>query len=222
MLAPGPDVKREHAVTARRRKAPPARGSAATRKGAARPRQPRPAKRLTQADLLVLAMLAERPTHGYDLVAARQSQEGADAAPVSRAQVYYSLKKLVRLGLIVTARDSGPAAGPEREPFRLTAAGRRSMVAALSQPEWARQRPPIPFHLWLQLVAQGDPVDRAAVLRERRAFLDEQIAADRRALAALGKEPGSASAVSAAVLAHAIEVSRLERELLDAVEPMLR
>jgi hypothetical protein len=96
------------------------------------------------------------------------------------------------------------------------------MVAALSQPEWARQRPPIPFHVWLQLVGRAPPVDRAAVLRERRAFLDDQIEQETRHLEALRREGAGEQAVAIAIVSHAIEVCRLERELLDAVEPMLR
>jgi DNA-binding PadR family transcriptional regulator len=186
------------------------------------PRGPRVAESLTPADLIVLAQLAERPTHGYDLVSQLSRRQAGDPAKVSRAQIYYSLKKLLGLGHILVAKDSGPSAGPERERYRLSAAGQRAMVVALSQPEWARQRPPIPFHAWLQLVAQAPPVDRAAVLRERRAFLDEQIELESRRLEALRKEPGGAQAVTLAIVSHAIEVCRLERDLLDAVEPMLR
>lgn len=186
------------------------------------PRGPRVAEGLTPADLIVLAQLAETPTHGYDLVGQLSRRQGADPAKVSRAQIYYSLKKLLGLGFILVAKDSGTSAGPERERYRLSAAGRRAMIAALSQPEWARQRPPIPFHVWLQLVGQAEPVDRAAVLRERRAFLDEQIEQQTRNLEALRREPGDGQAVTIAIVSHAIEVCRLERELLDAVEPMLR
>ena len=183
---------------------------------------PTAADRLTPADLIILAALAEKPTHGYDLVTALVARDAGGQASVSRAQVYYSLKKLLGLALIAAAKDSGPPAGPERERYRLSAAGRRAMAAALSQPQWARERPPIPFHTWLRLVAQADPVDRAAVLRERRAFLDEQIASETARLAELRKEPGRVEAVRIAVVSHAIEVCRLERELLEAVEPMLR
>jgi len=184
-------------------------------------RRPKLTERLTPSDLVVLAQLAERPTHGYDLVSQLAGSEGG-AAKVSRAQIYYSLKKLLALGHILAAKDSGPPAGPERERYRLSASGRRAMVAALSEPEWARQRPPIPFHVWLQLVAQAEPVDRAAVLRERRAFLDEQIERETRALETLRARPEAGREVTIAVVSHAIEVCRLERDLLDAVEPMLR
>ncbi len=126
-----------------------------------------------------------------------------------------------RVGFILTAKDGAPAAGPEREPYRLSAAGRRAMSAALARPDWARERPAIPFHTWLALVGQSEPADRAVVLRERRAFLDEQIEKESRRLEALRRELGSTDSVAVTVVAHALEVFRLERRLLDAVEPML-
>jgi DNA-binding PadR family transcriptional regulator len=209
---------RPGAVKRKTRQRPRLRATAAKSGTAA----PSDAERLTPADLVVMAALAERPTHGYDLVNLLVRRDAGGQASVSKAQVYYSLKKLLRRELIAAAKDSGPPAGPERERYRLTAAGRRAMATALSQPQWARERPPIPFHTWLQLVAQADPVDRAAVLRERRAFLDQQIASETARLAELRKEPGREDAVRIAVVSHALEVCRLERELLAAVEPMLR
>ena len=170
----------------------------------------------------MLAALAEKPTHGYDLVNLLVARGAGEPASVSKAQVYYSLKKLLASSLIAGAKDVGPPAGPERERYRLTAAGRRAMASALSQPEWARERPPIPFHTWLQVVAQAEPAVRAAVLRQRREHLDEQIARHREQLVALRGDPAGGDAVRIAVITHAIEVCRLERELLAAVEPMLR
>jgi len=205
-------VKRAAATRPRRAVAPAARtgGAAAA------------ADRLTTADLIVLAALAEKPTHGYDLVNLLVARGAGEPASVSKAQVYYSLKKLLASSLIAGAKDVGPPAGPERERYRLTAAGRRAMASALSQPEWARERPPIPFHTWLQVVAQAEPAVRAAVLRQRREHLGEQIARHREQLVALRGDPAGGDAVRIAVITHAVEVCRLERELLAAVEPMLR
>jgi DNA-binding PadR family transcriptional regulator len=71
---------------------------------------PQPPDRLTHADVLVLAMLTARPTHGYDLVTELGRREAGEAPAVSRAQIYYSLKKLQRLRLITPVRD-GRAVG---------------------------------------------------------------------------------------------------------------
>ncbi len=187
--------------------------------------------RLTPADVVVLAMLGVRPTHGYDLVAEQARREagggggggggtGAEGPAVSRAQIYYSLKKLLKQGLIVVAKDAAPATGPEREPYRLTAAGRRAISRAVAQPQWARQRPPIPFQMWLVALGQAEPQDRALALRSRAEHLDRQIEDASRAVDAAGGDAPSAR-IALAVAEHALEVLRLERQLLCDVEPML-
>ncbi|MBS0196791.1 MAG: helix-turn-helix transcriptional regulator [Planctomycetes bacterium] len=178
-------------------------------------------ERLTLADLVVLAMLTERPTHGYELVAELERREVSDWAAVSRAQIYYSLKKLAGLKLVVAAEDQEPAAGPERDRFRVSAAGRRAMSAALAREHWACQRPPLPFHTWLALVAMDGPGDRRSVLEARARFLDEQIEKEVRTLEAIRNDPGPTQAMALAIVSHAIKVFRLERDLLKRVEPLL-
>jgi DNA-binding PadR family transcriptional regulator len=166
-------------------------------------------------------MLAAHPTHGYDLVAALGRRDTGEGAPVSRAQIYYSLKKLVRLKLITAVQDATPAAGPERETFRLSAAGRRAMSNAISRPEWSRERPPIPFPMWLMIIGEAEPKARAAALRARQKRLAEQIEQQSGAVDRLrpARTPGEAMRLTVAT--HALEVLRLEQQLLTEVEPML-
>ncbi len=173
---------------------------------------------LTHADVVVLALLARRPTHGYELVTELERHAEGGRAPVSRAQIYYSLKKLLRAGLILSTPDKSAPVGPEREPCRLSAAGRRAMSAALSSPQWATERPPIPFHTWLMVLGQADPADRAAALRLRRDHLAARMDEESRALARLRAENDP---VPIAVATHRLQVLRMERDLLTAVEPML-
>src|SRR5215831_13148843 len=78
---------------------------------------------LTVPDLVVLSLLAERPMHGYEVIAELERRQIGDWANVSRPQVYYSLDKLVRLGLLHPATDVEPAAGPERRVLTTTASG---------------------------------------------------------------------------------------------------
>src|SRR6185437_14992740 len=88
---------------------------------------PRKAK-LTIPDLVVLSLLAERPMHGYDVNSTLEERQIRDWAPVSRPQIYYSLDKLLELGLTKTARDEKRAAGPERRVFETTANGRERLA----------------------------------------------------------------------------------------------
>src|SRR2546428_8054264 len=104
------------------------------------PRKPESPDRLTQADVLVLAMLAARPTHGYDLVTELGRRDTGEGAAVSRAQIYYSLKKLQRLGLITAVRDATPAPRPQTATYPLSAPARATTSHALARPDRARQR----------------------------------------------------------------------------------
>src|SRR6516164_5672719 len=76
---------------------------------------------LTTPDLVLLSLLAERAMHGYQANLELERREIRDWAGVSRPQVYYSLEKLERLGLLRAGKDPGPAAGPERSVFAVTA-----------------------------------------------------------------------------------------------------
>src|SRR5438270_11126654 len=97
-----------------------------------RGRRARRARRveLTTPDLVLLSLLAEQPLHGYQANLELERREVRDWAGISRPQVYYSIEKLARLGLIRAAESDEPAAGPERAMFGTTAKGRAALAAA--------------------------------------------------------------------------------------------
>src|SRR6202167_1904766 len=101
--------------------------------GAASERRAMPAAKrerssLTTPDLVLLSLLAERPMHGYQANLELERREVRDWAAISKPQVYYSLEKLARLGLIRVAEDEEAAAGPERRSFATTARGRAALA----------------------------------------------------------------------------------------------
>src|SRR5437867_11639584 len=106
---------RENAETPRTQRFTENRGRRARR---ARQRE------LTTPDLVLLSLLAERPMHGYQANLELERREVRDWAGMSRPQVYYSLEKLARRGLVRTNKSDEPAAGPERTVFATTARGR--------------------------------------------------------------------------------------------------
>ena len=57
-------------------------------------------RELTTPDLVLLSLLAERPMHGYQANAELERREVRDWAGISRPQVYYSIEKLGRSGLV--------------------------------------------------------------------------------------------------------------------------
>src|SRR5438128_6637912 len=88
---------------------------------------------LTTPDLVLLSLLAERPMHGYQANLELERREIRDWARISRPQVYYSLEKLARKGLIRSLETDKPAAGPERSTFETTTNGKAALADALEQ-----------------------------------------------------------------------------------------
>jgi DNA-binding PadR family transcriptional regulator len=68
--------------------------------------------------LVLLALIAEQPRHGYDLIRAIEEMTGGDYAP-SPGVVYPTLTLLQDMGLIEESAGEGP-----RKPFQITDAGR--------------------------------------------------------------------------------------------------
>ncbi|WP_376090837.1 PadR family transcriptional regulator [Roseomonas sp. CCTCC AB2023176] len=180
------------------------------RSGKTRGRRPGDAAALTTADLVVLSLLAERPMHGYDLLAEYGRQEVEDWASVSKAQLYYALTKLAEAGLI--AGRTEPGASRERTVFAPTPAGLAVLATALADPAWARARVAQPFTTWLGLSMHAAPDAVRQVLAERRAFLDREIAKERDSLAFILTLPGERATRGAAIVRLVLRQLEVERE----------
>jgi DNA-binding PadR family transcriptional regulator len=138
--------------------------------------------RLTTPDLVILSLLAERPMHGYEVNATLEDRKIRDWAPVSRPQIYYSLDKLARLGLIRVGADESPAAGPERRVFETNASGRDRLADALESKHWVDNRVHQPFLTWLALSWQARPRAFRKQLTERQKILEARLAEERATL----------------------------------------
>src|SRR5438309_3880937 len=115
----------------------------AQRKHRVKKRKEKDGARLTTADLVLLSLLAERPMHGYQANAELVRREVQDWAGISRPQVYYSLEKLARMGMLRAAADKKESEGPERQVYAVTARGTEALADALEREEWTtgRERP---------------------------------------------------------------------------------
>ena len=82
---------------------------------------------------LVLALLAERPMHGYELAKALE-ERSAGALALGQGVLYPTLHRLEREGLI-RGEWLAASAGPERRVYRLTPAGHAALAACRA--EWA-------------------------------------------------------------------------------------
>src|SRR5262249_46832073 len=119
----------------------------------------------------VLALLAEKPAHGYELKSSFEQAVGDQWGGLNIGHLYQILDRLSRDGLIESERQPQPIK-PDRVVHHLTAAGRSELDRWLSEPS-ARQRGyRDDFFLKLMAAAQaGDQQTLDGVLRRQRAHL---------------------------------------------------
>ena len=88
---------------------------------------------------VLLGVLAAGPAHGYELKR-EHDQRFPSAKPLAFGQVYATLARLERDGL-VEAAESSQEGGPERTAYAITSAGERALAEWLAEPEPAGPYP---------------------------------------------------------------------------------
>ena len=133
-------------------------------------------RELAPGEWAVLALLCERPAHGWAL--ARQLAPDGELGSIwslTRPLVYRSLEILEERGLIGAAGHEPGARGPNRTIFRATPAGHAAVAEWLSEPvEHVREGRSL---LLLKLVfAQRSCIDPRPLLTAQHEALAESIA----------------------------------------------
>lgn len=137
---------------------------------------------LSLNEWVVLALLAEHPSHGFAL--ARDLEAGSDLGrvlTVRRPLVYRALDRLVAVGLAVPHHTEPGAAGPNRTVHVATSEGRRAVQRWLDRPVDHVRDLRIEFLVKLRLQARAgrDPVELVAEQRHALAeTLDGLLALD--------------------------------------------
>jgi DNA-binding PadR family transcriptional regulator len=179
-------------------------------------------RELTTPDLVLLSLLAERPMHGYQANLELERRQVRDWAGISRPQVYYSLEKLEKLGLLRTGRDLEPAAGPDRSVFTLTAAGRSALADALEKEKWTTQRERPRFLTWVALSWQARPGVFRRQIERRRKFLQAELKREEATLRAVLREVGHPYHEAVWMLSLTIDQFKQELRWLNKVEQELK
>jgi DNA-binding PadR family transcriptional regulator len=165
---------------------------------------------LTTPDLVLLSLLAERPMHGYQANLELERREVRDWAGISRPQVYYSLEKLARRGLLRAANSRQPVAGPERSVFATSAKGRAALAEALERGDWTTHRDRPAFLTWMALSWQARPGVFRKQLRRRKEFLVKELAREKATLRSVREEVGHRFHEAVWILSLVIEQIRVE------------
>ena len=136
---------------------------------------------------VLLALLANQDAHGYQLQAQLALALGPLAGALNSGQVYVTLGRLERGGL-VAAQRVGQADRPDRKAYALTEAGRARVHEWLDDTTWPKPAP-AEFHLKLVAAAAAGLADPVALVDRQRAQLLLEIREAQRA--ALEEPSGS-------------------------------
>ena len=118
----------------------------------------------------ILAMLAKSPAHGYELKRELEEHFGAALPPLNTGQIYTSLARLERDGLVDADRVAQDSR-PNKRVYRLTAQGQAALDEWVTQPTpGARLRDE--FFMKLVLAGRAGIADpRVLIERQRGAYL---------------------------------------------------
>lgn len=178
--------------------------------------------RLTTADLVVLSVfLYAGPMHGYEVAKKLQESDVEDWAPISRPQIYYSLRKLARDGYLAEADNTARPQGPERIVYKPAAKAKAAMRETLGAPKWSEQRPPSPFVTWTALALHADAATIEAQIDRRAAFLQQEINREKDTLAALETTSGANEKVACVMVKMAVKQFEAEASLLQELRETL-
>ncbi|HXW79573.1 MAG TPA: PadR family transcriptional regulator [Acidimicrobiales bacterium] len=132
---------------------------------------------------VVLAMLAKEPSHGYELRARLNQALGPLGEAMNAGQIYVTLGRLEKAGLVVSDRSNESADRPERKVYALTATGQERVSDWLSEVSWPK--PDLAeFHLKLIAAAAAHLADPIAIVdAQRRELLRRLRDAQRAAMA---------------------------------------
>ncbi|MDQ2813308.1 MAG: PadR family transcriptional regulator [Actinomycetota bacterium] len=114
----------------------------------------------------LLTILIKEPSHGWELHQRLSSALGASVPPINAGQVYMTLSRLERAGL-VTARSVEQGSRPDKRVYQLTAAGRDAASDWLADVSWSKVAP-VEFHLKLVAAAATGAADPVALIDAQR------------------------------------------------------
>jgi len=154
---------------------------------------------------VVLALLAKEPSHGYDLRARLREALGPLGDEMNPGQVYVTLTRLERAGLVESERTTGLTDRPDRKRYALTAEGQQRVAGWLAEVSWPK--PDLAeFHLKLVAAAAAGLADPLTIVDTQRRELLRRLREAQRA--AMAEPDGS----DAALLLEGI-VLRLQADL---------
>jgi DNA-binding PadR family transcriptional regulator len=138
----------------------------------------------------VLAMLAKEPSYGYELRARFRQALGPLGEAMNPGQVYVTLTRLEKAGLVTSGLAEGTTDRPDRKLYALTPEGQNRVAEWLAEVSWPR--PDLAeFHLKLITAAAAGLADPLTIVDAQRRELVRRLRDAQRA--GLAEPEGSAA-----------------------------
>jgi PadR family transcriptional regulator, regulatory protein AphA len=164
-------------------------------------------------DHAILGFLREQAMSGYDLKNVCFDRDAHHFWTADQAQVYRTLDRLERRGL-VTARRERQRSRPDRRVYSITRAGERELDAWVGSPF---PLPPLrdPFLIQLRFATEISDAELASLLRARRGQLQERLDSLRARAAATPPAAGRTADLERLTLEAAMADARASIDWLD-------
>ncbi len=133
---------------------------------------------LTNAELAILSLIAEKPRHGYELEGVIEERGMRDWTEVAFSSIYFILNGLVKKGLAISSLHPAAGRGPAKKVYNATPPGHAALHEGIKQAVASASQDDRRFLLGLSclpLLNQNEVQDsfreRIAVLQEKHAQL---------------------------------------------------
>ena len=136
---------------------------------------------MTNAELVILSLIAERPRHGYQIEQVIEEREMREWTELGFSSIYYILNKLEGQGYIDSKVEQSAGRGPARKVYTITQSGSHICQEGILR---SLARPPRPESMFLLGLANLPSIPQeealtalhtyAAHLTERREHLQKR------------------------------------------------
>jgi DNA-binding PadR family transcriptional regulator len=158
---------------------------------------------------VVLALLAKEPSYGYELRARLGQALGPLGDAINAGQIYVTLGRLEKAGLVSCERSSGLADRPDRKVYELSPAGQQRVADWLTEVSWPK--PDLAeFHLKLVAAAAAGLADPISIVDAQRRELLRRLRDAQRAAMAEPDRSGAALLLEGVVLRMQADLRWLE------------
>jgi DNA-binding PadR family transcriptional regulator len=158
---------------------------------------------------VVLALVAKEPSHGYELRARLRHALGPLGDAMNAGQIYVTLNRLEKAGLVRSERTEGQADRPDRRVFGLTPEGQERVAAWLAEVSWPK--PDLAeFHLKLIAAAAAGLADPVTIVDAQRRELLRRLRDAQRAAMAVADDSDAALLLEGIVLRLQADLRWLE------------